>query len=474
MPSDPRYPLQSLFTPGPGRIWSNGDCLVSELLKVLPEDQLLKLIDGSEQAYPRKHVHAIECRNPMQGIMLSNAAASAGGDAGGSLTSRLLYFPFHRSISDTVKSTVLIDDMKVMEAPIFLVVASTLYRCFVHAVGSDPLQVRLIHPLFHPAVVCVLTFVACCSLFVDCRPQMWYPLICIRLKREIAENVSGFVRFLHARTVAAEGHFIDMQTAIKQYMDHLKANPNKDDTRQWEKIRSTKRALHDSLVEANFEVCTAKEDGSAARSSVGDIARLNNRRWLEDVPLVADAFGSAKSVMDGGLVPTDAVLLTKRLERVMLSLRGNFTEEGGNLSSIVNLVCKARQADQHPVRVSPADAVDPALHVAAPIVVDLRNRRKRPRGTSHVLLFVVRVVLRLFIAHCTLILVCGLQMFRRKQTRTATSRRRVLMIRRWRRWTCPPRTRISLLVRHRTMFSLPPRPQYSADQRRRGGMRSSL
>ena len=28
IPSDPSYPLQSLFVPTPGRIWSNGDMLI--------------------------------------------------------------------------------------------------------------------------------------------------------------------------------------------------------------------------------------------------------------------------------------------------------------------------------------------------------------------------------------------------------------------------------------------------------------
>jgi hypothetical protein len=94
VPADPRYLLGSLYTPPGARLWANGDALMEDFLKVVSEDMLLKLIDGSSQAYMRKNHAAIEKRNTLPGVIASNRdAGSAAGDAGGSMSSRIIYFP---------------------------------------------------------------------------------------------------------------------------------------------------------------------------------------------------------------------------------------------------------------------------------------------------------------------------------------------------------------------------------------------
>lgn len=100
IPSDPKYPLASLFTPAGARLWSNGDTLMEEFLKVVKEEMLLKLIDGSAQAYWRKNAAALEHRNTLPGIVISNRdAASASGDAGGSMSARIIYWPFFKMVT---------------------------------------------------------------------------------------------------------------------------------------------------------------------------------------------------------------------------------------------------------------------------------------------------------------------------------------------------------------------------------------
>jgi hypothetical protein len=99
VPSDPKYPLGSLFSPPGARLWSNGDTLMEEFLAVVKEEMLLKLIDGSSQAYFRKNQAAIEQRNSLPGIIISNRdAGSAAGDAGGSMSARIVYFPFFKMV----------------------------------------------------------------------------------------------------------------------------------------------------------------------------------------------------------------------------------------------------------------------------------------------------------------------------------------------------------------------------------------
>jgi hypothetical protein len=105
VPADPRYPLGSLYTPPGARLWANGDALMEDFLKVVSEDMLLKLIDGSSQAYMRKNHAAIEQRNVLPGVIASNRdAGSAANDAGGSMSSRIVYFPFFRVVRDTMDS----------------------------------------------------------------------------------------------------------------------------------------------------------------------------------------------------------------------------------------------------------------------------------------------------------------------------------------------------------------------------------
>lgn len=100
VPSDPRYPLGSLYAAPGARLWSNGDTIMSDFLKYVSEEVLLKLIDGSAQAYPQKNKSAIERRNTLPGIIISNRdAGDAAGDAGGSMSVRLLYFPFFCPVS---------------------------------------------------------------------------------------------------------------------------------------------------------------------------------------------------------------------------------------------------------------------------------------------------------------------------------------------------------------------------------------
>lgn len=102
IPSDPKYPLASLFTPAGARLWSNGDTLMEEFLKVVKEEMLLKLIDGGSQAYWRKNAAALEHRNTLPGIVISNRdAASASGDAGGSMSARIIYWPFFKMVRNT-------------------------------------------------------------------------------------------------------------------------------------------------------------------------------------------------------------------------------------------------------------------------------------------------------------------------------------------------------------------------------------
>ena len=99
VPADPRYPLGSLYTPPGARLWANGDALMEDFLKVVSEDMLLKLIDGSSQAYMRKNHAAIEKKNELHGVIASNKdAGSAANDAGGSMSSRIVYFPFFRVV----------------------------------------------------------------------------------------------------------------------------------------------------------------------------------------------------------------------------------------------------------------------------------------------------------------------------------------------------------------------------------------
>lgn len=100
VPSDPRYPLGSLYSPPGARIWSNGDTLMDNFLKVVNEEMLLKLVDGTPQAYYRKNHAAIERPNTLPGIIISNRdAGAAAGDAGGSMSARIAYFPFFRVVS---------------------------------------------------------------------------------------------------------------------------------------------------------------------------------------------------------------------------------------------------------------------------------------------------------------------------------------------------------------------------------------
>lgn len=100
VPADPKYPLQSLYaTPG-ARLWSNADTLMDNFLRAVTEESLLKLVDGSNQAYPAKNKTAIERRNTLPGIIVSNRDAGyAAGDAGGSLSSRIAYFPFFSMVA---------------------------------------------------------------------------------------------------------------------------------------------------------------------------------------------------------------------------------------------------------------------------------------------------------------------------------------------------------------------------------------
>lgn len=99
VPSDPRYPLGSLYSPPGARIWSNGDTLMDNFLKIVSEEMLLKLVDGTPQAYWRKNHAAIEQANTLPGIIISNRdAGAAAGDAGGSMSARIAYFPFFRVV----------------------------------------------------------------------------------------------------------------------------------------------------------------------------------------------------------------------------------------------------------------------------------------------------------------------------------------------------------------------------------------
>jgi len=175
LPSDPRYPLGSLFSPPGARMWSNGDTLMSEFLKYVSEEMLLKLIDGSSQAYWRKNNAALELRNTLPGMLVSNRhAGDAAGDAGGSMSVRIVYFPFFRPVSDSHKDTTLVARMLSEEAPVFLVVCSTLYRALTIAVGSQN---------------------------ITC----WYPSIVAKVKAEVQEGLHGFIRWLNANTTQVRG-----------------------------------------------------------------------------------------------------------------------------------------------------------------------------------------------------------------------------------------------------------------------------
>jgi len=206
IPSDPKYPLGSLFSPPGARLWSNGDTLMEEFLQMVKEEMLLKLIDGSSQAYWRKNQSAIEQRNTLPGIIISNRdAGSAAGDAGGSMSARIVYFPFFKMVSPTLlcslhcslvsvwlqpsqfavdvgvcvcvrevddsqKDTQLVQHLIRSEAPVFIVVSSVLYRALSVAAGSQHIT-------------------------------QWYPRIVAKVRAEVQEGLHGFIRWLNSNSV---------------------------------------------------------------------------------------------------------------------------------------------------------------------------------------------------------------------------------------------------------------------------------
>jgi len=208
LPSDPKYPLASLFSPPGARLWSNGDTLMEHFLTIVKEEMLLKLIDGTAQAYWRKNMAALEHRNTLPGIVISNRdAASAAGDAGGSMTARIVYWPFFKMVSDTVcgcgcataalfvcsvcshapvmfaclrvygmvqvddsqKDTQLVAHLIHTEAPVFIVVASSLYRALTVAAAGSHIS-------------------------------LWYPRIVKKVLAEVQEGLHGFIRWLNSKT----------------------------------------------------------------------------------------------------------------------------------------------------------------------------------------------------------------------------------------------------------------------------------
>jgi hypothetical protein len=207
LPSDPKYPLASLFSPPGARLWSNGDTLMENFLTIVKEEMLLKLIDGTSQAYWRKNMAALEHRNTLPGIVISNRdAASAAGDAGGSMTARIIYWPFFKMVSvhclccasaalsvwlvcshvlvvytclhvygivqvdDSQKDTQLVAHLIHTEAPVFTVVASSLYRALTVAAAGSHIS-------------------------------LWYPRIVKKVLAEVQEGLHGFIRWLNSKTM---------------------------------------------------------------------------------------------------------------------------------------------------------------------------------------------------------------------------------------------------------------------------------
>jgi len=205
LPGDPKYPLGSLFSPPGARLWSNGDTQMSVFLSIVKEEMLLKLVDGSSQAYWRKNQAALEHRNTLPGIVISNSdAASAADDAGGSMSARIVYFPFFKmvclrcnrlhcslaivsvrmksdrspvcslfvclcQVDDSAKDTQLVQHLIHTEAPVFLVVASSLYRALTVAAGSQHIT-------------------------------QWYPRIVSKVRAEVQEGLHGFIRWLNSNS----------------------------------------------------------------------------------------------------------------------------------------------------------------------------------------------------------------------------------------------------------------------------------